>query len=100
MSETSSVSCYFWDKTSETPRNPNNKCQGDASGFVRIKHSGRLCPLCSSCKETFTRAQSEMKDDVKSSIPGKGEFEEVALSPESVSEYAAQPAKAKQASAT
>ena len=73
------VHCHFWDPSSGAGRNPNSKCEGDAKGFVRVKHSGRLCPLCANCKETFVRAQHEMNEEVKTSIPGHGEFEEVAL---------------------
>lgn len=87
------VHCHFWDPSSGAGRNPNSKCQGEAQGFVRVKHSGRLCPLCEPCKETFTRAQKDMDETVKKSIPGAGEYEEIALSPESIAEFKKQPAK-------
>ena len=88
-----SVACYFWDKSSDAGRSPNSKCGKEASGFVRKAHDNRLCPLCDSCKETFQRAEKEMDPKVKKSIPGHGAFTEVALSPESIAEFQAQPAK-------
>jgi hypothetical protein len=87
------TTCHFWDPSSGAGRNPNSKCEGEAKGFVRVKHSGRLCPLCGACQDTFVRAQKDMNDDVKNSIPGHGEFEEVALSPESIEEFRKQAPK-------
>ncbi len=84
------IYCHFYDVASGAGRNPNSKCAGDAAGFVRKEHDKRLCPLCSSCKETFQRAQKEMDDKVKESIPGHGAFVDVELSEESIAEFRAQ----------
>ena len=92
-STTTDVHCHFWDPASGAGRNPNSKCEGDAKGFVRVKHSGRLCPLCDPCHETFARAQKDMDDTVKKSIPGAGEYEEIALSDATLAEYKKQPPK-------
>ena len=89
------VSCHFWDATAGAGKNPNTKCQGDATGFVRKSHDNRLCPLCDSCKGTFKQAQETMDPKVKESIPGHGEFADVALSDESILEFKNQPAKGK-----
>ncbi len=86
------IHCYFWDATSGSGKNPNSRCEGDAVGFVRVKHSKRLCPLCGPCKKTFTAANKDMSDEVKKTIPGNGEFEEVTLEA-GEAEFAAQPAK-------
>ncbi len=88
-----SLTCHFWDPTAGAGKNPNRTCQGEAKGFIRKTHDSRLCPLCDSCKETFVKARGEMNDEVKKSIPGAGEFVDVAISPESIAEYKAQPAK-------
>lgn len=87
------VHCHFWDPTAGAGKNPNSKCEGQAKSFVRKKHDGRLCPLCPSCKETFVRAQKEMNDEVKQSIPGHGEFDEVELSDATIAEFQGQPAR-------
>jgi hypothetical protein len=89
------VKCHFFDVSSGQGRNPNSKCEGDAKAFVRKSHDKRLCPLCSSCKETFARAQKEMDEKVKESIPGHGAFEDVDLSPESIAEFHNQKPKEK-----
>ena len=70
----------------------HSKCGGEAAGFVRMKHSGRLCPLCTPCKETFVQAQSSMSADVKKGLPGGGEYEEVSLDV-GRDEFAKQPPK-------
>lgn len=88
-------SCHFWDPSSNAGRNPNSKCAGKAEGFVRKTHDKRLCPLCPSCRETFARAQKEMDEKVKESIPGHGAFEDVEMTDESVAEFTAQAPKAK-----
>jgi hypothetical protein len=88
-----SLPCHFWDPTAEAGRNPNSKCQGKASGFIRKAHDKRLCPLCDTCKETFVRATKEMDEKVREGTPGGGTFEEVALSPASLKEFSDQPAK-------
>jgi hypothetical protein len=87
-----SIKCHFWDASAGAGRNPNSRCTGDAEGYVRVKHSGRLCPLCGPCKKTFVSASKSMSDDVKKTIPGSGEFEEVTLEA-GAAEFAAQPAK-------
>lgn len=87
------VHCHFWDPNAGAGKNPNSKCEGTATSFVRKKHDGRLCPLCGTCKETFLRAQKEMPADVKDTIPGHGEVEEVELSPKVVEEFRSQPAR-------
>ena len=84
------VSCHFWDSTAAAGKNPNSKCQGPATGFIRKAHDKRLYPLCDSCKETFKRATADMDPKVKESIPGHGGFEEVALSPASLEEFSKQ----------
>jgi hypothetical protein len=88
-----SLSCHFWDQTSGAGKNPNSKCEGEAKGFVRKSHDNRLCPLCGPCKETFKRAQTEMDEKVKESIPGHGAFTDVELSDASIAEFRAQPPK-------
>ncbi len=88
----STVHCYFWDATSGSGKNPNSRCEGDAVGFVRVSHSKRLCPLCGPCKKTFTAANKDMSEEVKKTIPGNGDFEEVTLEA-GAKEFAAQPAK-------
>jgi hypothetical protein len=89
------VHCHFWDPNAGAGRNPNSKCEGEAKGFVRKTHDNRLCPLCASCKETFVRAQKEMDEKVRDSIPGHGAFTDVDLSPETIEEFKKQPQKAK-----
>ena len=64
----SNTSCHF-----------STKCGMTASTFVRINHSGRLCPLCQPCLETFEQASQSMGDDVKKNIPGQGEYTTVSL---------------------
>jgi hypothetical protein len=86
------VHCHFWDQSAGGGRNIHSKCEGEAKGFVRVKHTGRLCPLCAPCKDTFVRAQSEMNPEVKKTIPGLGEYEEVSLS-DGTDEFKKQPAK-------
>ena len=71
--------CRFWDATAGSGRNIHTKCGGKATGFLRIKHSGRLCPLCDACKETFVQAKDGMKDEVKKGFPGECEFSDVSL---------------------
>jgi hypothetical protein len=87
------VHCHFFDVQAGAGRNPNSKCEGEAKGFIRKDHDKRLCPLCASCLGTFTRAQKEMDEKVKESIPGHGAFTEVPLSDESVQEFRAQAPK-------
>jgi hypothetical protein len=84
--------CHFWDPSAGAGKNPNSKCEGDAKSFVRVKHTGRLCPLCGPCKDVFSRAQSEMSPEVKKSIPGQGEFSEVSLE-DGAAEFRKQPVK-------
>ena len=86
------VHCHFWDPETKQGKNVASRCTGDATGFVRVKHSGRLCPLCDPCKKTFIQAQSQMTDEVKKAIPGAGEFEEVGLDA-GREEFAKQPPK-------
>jgi len=90
--KTVAVGCHFFDPATGTGKNPNSRCGGEAVGFVRIKNTGRLCPLCEPCKTTFVSANKAMSDDVKKTIPGGGEYEEVALEVGSA-EFAAQPPK-------
>ena len=89
MSEGDKVRCYF--QTSATATSVG-KCGGDAIGFVRVKHSGRLCPLCGPCRDSFVAAQSHMSDESRKALPGDASFEEVTLEA-GASEYAAQPPK-------
>jgi len=86
------IACHFWDPQTGQGRNVASRCAGQATGFVRVKHSGRLCPLCDSCKKTFVQAQSQMTDEVKKAIPGGGAFEEVSLEA-GKDEYTKQPPK-------
>ena len=94
MSEETSnqVNCHFWDPQSGAGKNPNSKCEGQAKKFVRIGHTKRLCPLCDPCHDTFVRAAKDMQDEVKKSIPGSGEYEEVSLE-DGREEFARQPPK-------
>lgn len=55
------------------------KCEGDASTFVRITHSKRLCPLCASCLDTFVKANSSLSEEAKKAVPGQGAYELVTL---------------------
>ena len=89
--------CHFWDSTSGAGRNPNHRCQGDATGFVRKSHDNRLCPLCDACKGTFKQAQETMYPKVKESIPGHGSFSDVELTEESITEFKNQAPKTKSA---
>ena len=86
------IHCHFYDAAAGSGKNPNSKCESQAVGFVRITHSKRLCPLCTPCKETFLRAQKDMSEEVKKSIPGHGAFAEVSLA-DGADEFAKQPAK-------
>lgn len=84
---TDTVNCHFFDSASDTGKNPNSKCQGKATGFIRKSHDKRLCPLCDACKETFVRATKDMDEKVKESIPGATAFEDVAMSDEACDEF-------------
>ena len=67
-------------------------CLREATVFVRVKHTRRLCPLCPSCVETFETASQSMNPDVKKNIPGHGEYGIVSLIDGS-DEFAKQTAK-------
>jgi len=84
------TNCHFWDPQTNAGKNVASRCEGKATGFVRVKHSGRLCPLCGPCKKVFMQAQSQMSPEAKKGIPGAGEFEEVALD-KGREEYSKQP---------
>jgi hypothetical protein len=91
-----SVNCHFSnsdDPQSDLAKNPKSRCAGKADSFIRVKHSGRLCPLCAPCKVTFIQAQSSMTDETKKTFPGSGEFLDVDLTPESIDEFLKQPKK-------
>jgi hypothetical protein len=85
--------CYFWDPEAKAGRAAYSKCEGMAVTFVRKKHDGRLCPLCTFCKSTFTQARSAIGEDVKRTLPGHVEVDEVPLDEASVAEFRAQPTK-------
>lgn len=86
------VACHFWNPESSSGKLAHSKCEEKASTFVRVKHSGRLCPLCPACLSTFESANKTMPEDTKKSVPGHGEYEQVSLEAGSA-EFAAQPAK-------
>jgi len=71
------VNCRFYDGAAG--KNTHSNCGGLATGFLRIKHSGRLCPLCDPCKATFIAAKEGMKEEVKKGFPGECSFEDVTI---------------------
>ena len=85
----SEIKCYF---AHSTESRPSQKCGTEATGFVRVKHSGRLCPLCPLCKESFIKAQQTMSDDTRKAMPGEASYEEVTLEA-GAEEYSKQPPK-------
>jgi len=89
----SNTACHFWDPESGAGKLAHSKCEQNASTFVRVKHSGRLCPLCPSCLTTFQSANKAMPEEVKRGVPGHGDYEVVALA-DGEAEFARQPAKA------
>ena len=73
------------------------RCLGEASDFIRVKKSGRLCPLCVPCKENFERAfnslkEAETKNQDKPAHTDWG-YEVVSLSDSSIEEFEKQPEK-------
>jgi hypothetical protein len=82
------IRCYFY----AAEKQPGRGCEQFASGFVRVKHSGRLCPLCGPCKDSFAKAQSHMSDEARKALPGEASYDEVSLA-DGEAEYAAQPPK-------
>ena len=92
MGEGDKVRCYF--TTPDKAAKAAGKCDGDAAGFVRVKHSGRLCPLCGPCRDSFVAAQDHMSDESRKALPGGASFKEVGLEA-GTAEYAAQAPKTK-----
>lgn len=88
----SDTPCHFWDPQSGAGKLAHSKCEQKASTFVRVKHSGRLCPLCPACLGTFESANRTMPAEVKKGVPGGGEYEVVSLEA-GAAEFAKQPAK-------
>ncbi len=87
------VNCYFWSPEKEAPGPATGrKCEKSAAGFVRVKQTGRLCPLCGPCADSFKAAQAKMSDEAKKGLPGEGSFAEVSLA-DGAAEYAVQPPK-------
>lgn len=87
-----SIACHFWDPQSGSGKLAHSKCGQEAATFVRVKHTGRLCPLCPPCLETFESANKAMPDDVKKGVPGEGKYDLVSLV-DGADEFAKQPAK-------
>jgi hypothetical protein len=87
MSDKESVRCHFSSKDGQEPKRP--ACEGDASGFVRVEKTGRLCPLCPSCMKNFVEIMENMS---KRSTPdyGPDSFKQVSMD-EGRAEFAAQP---------
>jgi len=90
MKETEGADCYFWTPEKAGDGVSGKKCDHKAAIFVRVKHSGRLCPLCAPCKESFVRAQGHMSDESRKALPGEAAYEEVPLA-DGMEEYAKQP---------
>jgi hypothetical protein len=74
--DSNDILCKFYDANTGSS---DKKCQGKASGFVRLTHSNRLCPLCDPCKAMFVKANHDMSEESRKTIPGGGAFTEVIL---------------------
>lgn len=68
--------CHF---AKNGTKEASGKCESDASTFVRITHSKRLCPLCATCLDTFVKANASLSEEAKKAIPGQGAYELVTL---------------------
>ncbi|OPZ40873.1 MAG: hypothetical protein BWY99_00378 [Synergistetes bacterium ADurb.BinA166] len=84
--------CFFARDVGNQGAKGGSECQGEAAGFVRVAHSGRLCPLCAPCRESFGKAQGQMSEESKKAMPGGGSFEDVALEA-GAEEFSKQPPK-------
>jgi hypothetical protein len=84
------VACHFWNPESGAGKLSHSKCEQQAQTFVRIKHTGRLCPLCPSCLGTFESANKSMPEESKQGMPGHGEYEVVSLT-DGADEFSKQP---------
>jgi hypothetical protein len=86
--EQKGIRCHF--AATAGGLSPGTKCEGEAASFVRVKHSGRLCPLCGVCRESFVQAQSRMSEESRKAMVGEASYEDVALEA-GAEEYARQP---------
>ncbi len=86
------IGCYFSTPEKVKSAARPGTCGTDAVAFVRVKHSGRLCPLCGPCKDSFVAAQGHMSEEARKALPGGAGFEEVSLEA-GAAEYAVQPPK-------
>lgn len=86
------TTCHFWDPQSGSGKLAHSRCEQNASTFVRVRHTGRLCPLCPSCLRTFESASRTMPAEAKKGVPGNGEYDVVELDA-GREEYARQPKK-------
>jgi|HubBroStandDraft_6_1064221.scaffolds.fasta_scaffold995938_2 hypothetical protein len=86
----SEVQCHFHERS----QSAGSKCEGRASGFIKMVHSGRLCPLCGPCRDHFVSAQASISEESKKVLPGGGAYEEVSLDV-GAPIYAIQPPKTK-----
>ena len=67
--------------------------QVEAIGFIRVKHTNRLCPLCPACMKAYETAVAALSEEAKKLLPGGGEGIHIALE-DGAAEYAAQPSRA------
>lgn len=81
------VRCYFSPKGGVSSR--PSTCGTDAEGFVRVAKTGRLCPLCASCKKFFTEALESTRKKAGDAA-AEAEYSDVPLE-DGKAEYAAQP---------
>jgi hypothetical protein len=88
-----SVACHFWDTTANTSKGGHNgSCKQHAVTFVRVKATGRLCPLCESCAKSYEAAYKSLSTAAKETIPGGGMGERVSLE-DGATEFAKQPSR-------
>jgi len=92
------IVCHFWnikksDVTSANKiKNVATLCDRLAVTFIRIKATGRLCPLCAKCVATYEAALAALSAAARENIPGGGVGERVSIEI-GADEFAKQPSR-------
>ena len=90
-----SVDCHFWSAKGSSTKSEGSKCGHEASTFVRVKQTGRLCPLCTECLGVFQAAKAavEKMPEKETGAAIKGDYELVSVA-DGQAEFAVQKPKA------